>query len=61
MIQQFWALPFLAIAGIGMRLVTGFTVITFFVSRGAFGASLQLVQPGGNILPGGYAFFMRGP
>ena len=40
MIQPFWALPLLAIAGIGMRRVMGFTVITFFVSLVVFGASL---------------------
>lgn len=40
MIQPFWALPLLAIAGIGMRRVMGFTVITFFVSLIVFGASL---------------------
>jgi short-chain fatty acids transporter len=40
MIQPFWALPLLAIAGIGMRRVMGFTVVTFFVSLVVFGASL---------------------
>ena len=40
MIQPFWALPLLAIAGIGMRRVMGFTVITFFVSLVVFGASM---------------------
>ena len=40
MIQPFWALPLLAIAGLGMRRVMGFTVITFFVSFLVFGASL---------------------
>jgi short-chain fatty acids transporter len=40
MIQPFWALPLLAIAGIGMRRVMGFTVITFFVSFVVFGASM---------------------
>jgi short-chain fatty acids transporter len=43
MIQPFWALPLLAIAGIGMRRVMGFTVITFFVSFIVFGASLLLL------------------
>jgi short-chain fatty acids transporter len=43
MIQPFWALPLLAIAGIGMRRVMGFTVITFFVSLVVFGASLLLL------------------
>jgi short-chain fatty acids transporter len=40
MIQPFWALPLLAIAGIGMRRVMGFTVVTFFVTLVVFGASL---------------------
>jgi short-chain fatty acids transporter len=40
MIQPFWALPLLAIAGIGMRRVMGFTIITFFVSLVVFGASM---------------------
>jgi short-chain fatty acids transporter len=43
MIQPFWALPLLAIAGIGMRRVMGFTVISFFVSLVVFGASLLLL------------------
>jgi short-chain fatty acids transporter len=43
MIQPFWALPLLAIAGIGMRRVLGFTVITFFVTLVVFGASLLLL------------------
>ena len=43
MIQPFWALPLLAIAGIGMRRVMGFTVITFFVSLVVFGGSLLLL------------------
>ncbi|MGE4481848.1 TIGR00366 family protein [Acidocella sp.] len=43
MIQPFWALPLLAIAGIGMRRVMGFTVMTFFVSFVVFGASLLLL------------------
>ena len=44
MIQPFWALPLLAIAGIGMRRVMGFSVISFFVSFLVFaGALLFLV------------------
>ena len=45
MIQPFWALPLLAIAGIGMRRVMGFTVISFFVSFIVFGAALLLLTP----------------
>jgi short-chain fatty acids transporter len=40
MIQPFWALPLLAVAGIGMRRVMGFSVISFFVSFVVFAASL---------------------
>ncbi len=40
MIQPFWALPLLAIAGIGMRRVMGFSVISFFVSFVVFAFSL---------------------
>lgn len=40
MIQPFWALPLLAIAGIGMRRVMGFSVISFLVSVLIFGADL---------------------
>jgi short-chain fatty acids transporter len=43
MIQPFWALPLLAIAGIGMRRVMGFSVISFFVSLVVFGASLLVL------------------
>jgi short-chain fatty acids transporter len=40
MIQPFWALPLLAIAGIGMRRVMGFTVISFLVSLVIFTLAL---------------------
>jgi short-chain fatty acids transporter len=40
MIQPFWALPLLAIAGIGMRRVMGFSVISFLVSFVVFAAAL---------------------
>ncbi|WP_284944326.1 short-chain fatty acid transporter [Acidisoma cladoniae] len=43
MIQPFWALPLLAIAGIGMRRVLGFTVISFFISLVVFGGSLLVL------------------
>jgi short-chain fatty acids transporter len=45
MIQPFFALPVLAIAGIGMRRMMGFMVITFVVSFVAFGLSLLLLVP----------------
>ena len=40
MIQPFWALPLLAIAGIGMRRVMGFTIISFVISLLVFGTSM---------------------
>jgi short-chain fatty acids transporter len=45
MLQPFWALPILAIAGIKMRYVMGFMAITFLVSLIVFGASLLLLVP----------------
>ena len=45
MLQPFFALPILAIAGINMRRMMGFMVITFFVSLVVFGASLLLLVP----------------
>jgi short-chain fatty acids transporter len=45
MLQPFWALPILAIAGIPMRRVMGFMVITFTISLVVFGASLLLLVP----------------
>jgi short-chain fatty acids transporter len=40
MIQPFWALPVLAIAGISLRRVMGFTVMSFFVGLVVFGLAL---------------------
>jgi short-chain fatty acids transporter len=45
MLQPFFALPILAIAGIKMRRMMGFMVITFFVSLAAFGISLLTLVP----------------
>lgn len=45
MLQPFFALPLLAIAGIKMRRMMGFMVITFFVSFVAFGVSLLTLVP----------------
>jgi len=45
MLQPFFALPILAIAGIKMRRMMGFMVITFFVSLIAFGTSLLVLVP----------------
>lgn len=43
MLQPFWALPVVAIAGIGIQRVLGMTVLTFVVSTLIFGASLLLL------------------
>ena len=43
MLQPFWALPVVAIAGIGIQRVLGFTVITFVVSTIVYGAALLLL------------------
>lgn len=45
MIQPFWALPILAIAGIGMRRMMGFMVITFVIALTAFGLALLFLVP----------------
>ena len=45
MLQPFFALPILAIAGIKMRRMMGFMVITFFFALIAFGVSLLTLVP----------------
>jgi short-chain fatty acids transporter len=45
MIQPFWALPVLAIAGIGLRRVMAFTVVSFVIAFVVFGLSLLLLIP----------------
>lgn len=45
MLQPFWVLPILAIAGISMRRVMGFMVITFLTSLVCFGLSLLFLLP----------------
>jgi short-chain fatty acids transporter len=45
MIQPFFALPLLAIAGIPMRRMMGFMVITFVVALVAFGLSMLFLLP----------------
>lgn len=42
MVQPFWALPILAIAGLGVRDVMGYCVLTFVISLSAFGLALVL-------------------
>lgn len=43
MLQPFWALPVVAIAGIGIQRVMGFTVLTFAVSTVIYGGALLLL------------------
>lgn len=45
MLQPFFALPILAIAGIKMRRMMGFMVVTFFISFALFGLSLLVLAP----------------
>jgi short-chain fatty acids transporter len=45
MLQPFWALPILAIAGIKMRRMLGFMVVTFGVSAIVFGLALLFLVP----------------
>jgi short-chain fatty acids transporter len=45
MIQPFWALPVLAIAGVGLQRVMAFTIVVFVVAGVVFGASLLLLVP----------------
>lgn len=45
MLQPFWVLPILAIAGISMRRVMGFMVITFLVALICFALSLLFLLP----------------
>jgi short-chain fatty acids transporter len=48
MLQPFFALPILAIAGIKMRRMMGFMVVTFLISLIVFGTSLLLLVPAGQ-------------
>lgn len=43
MIQPMWVIPLLAIAGVGMGRVMGFTVVIFFVMIAVVGGSLLLL------------------
>ncbi|HEX3487134.1 MAG TPA: TIGR00366 family protein [Micropepsaceae bacterium] len=43
MLQPFWALPVVAIAGIGIQRVLGFTILTFVVATTIYGAALLIL------------------
>ncbi|HET9393313.1 MAG TPA: TIGR00366 family protein [Candidatus Rubrimentiphilum sp.] len=45
MIQPFWALPVLAIAGVGLRRVMAFTVVSFAIAFVVFALALLLLIP----------------
>ncbi len=45
MIQPFWALPVLAIAGVGLRRVMAFTVVSFAIAFAVFTLSLLFLVP----------------
>jgi short-chain fatty acids transporter len=42
MLQPFWALPVVAMAGIGIQRVMGYTIVTFVISGAIYGAALLL-------------------
>lgn len=44
MIQPFWAIPLLAIAGLKMRDILGYTTIVLIASGAVFAATLLLVS-----------------
>jgi short-chain fatty acids transporter len=46
MIQPFWALPLLAIAGLKMRDILGYTTVTFLASGLVFGATMLIIGAG---------------
>lgn len=46
MIQPFWTIPLLAIAGLHVRQVMGYTVVIFFVTLVIFGGGLLLIGAG---------------
>jgi len=43
LIQPFWTIPLLAIAGLPMRRVLGYTFVTFLISGVVFGAGLFVI------------------
>ena len=43
MLQPFWALPVVAMAGIGIQRVLGYTMVTFLIAGAIYGAALLLL------------------
>ena len=46
MIQPFWAIPLLAVAGLRVRDIMGYTTVTLVVSGVVFAATMILVGSG---------------
>lgn len=46
MIQPFWTIPMLAIAGLNMRQIMGYTFVIFIITFFTFGGGLYLAGPG---------------
>lgn len=44
MIQPFWAIPLLAVAGLRVRDILGYTTVVLLVTGVVFGATLLLVS-----------------
>ena len=47
MIQPFWTIPLLAIAGLPMRRIMGYTFVVFIISFFTFGGGILLAGSGG--------------
>jgi Short chain fatty acid transporter len=45
MLQPFWALPVVAIAGIGLQRVLGYTLVSFVIGITVYGLALLLLVP----------------
>jgi short-chain fatty acids transporter len=45
MLQPFWALPVVAIAGIGLQRVLGYTLVSFVIGITVYGLALLFLVP----------------
>ena len=48
MLQPFWALPVVAIAGIGLQRVLGYTLVSFVIGGAIYGLALLFLVPVGS-------------
>lgn len=48
MLQPFWALPVVAIAGIGLQRVLGYTLVSFVIGGAIYGVALLVLVPVGS-------------